>query len=140
MLSINMNQDVEQYQEPVVAGFNARQTIYGLLALAAGSALVCILYFVCKVPLIGGIYAAMPLCAVIMLPALGKQYGLTVTERIRGSNRRGRVLLYGSTAVDSKKENGKDAKSVKERKKKQKKENQKKGTFLKNQKQAGASL
>ena len=96
MLSVNMNQDVEKYQESVAAGLNAQQTIAALLALAAGTCVICILYFCFGLPLVIDIYVAIPVCVPIILPALGRQYGLSVTERIKQSNKKKQVLLFYS--------------------------------------------
>ncbi len=97
MLSININQDVEQYQEPVAAGMNAKQTIAVILSIAAAALVTCIAYFGFGIPLKVAIYIAIPVCVPIMLPALGKQYGLTVMERFRGSNKRKQVVAFATT-------------------------------------------
>lgn len=97
MLSININQDVEQYQETVAAGMNAKQTIAAILSILAAALVVCIAYFGFGIPLKAAIYIAIPVCVPIMLPALGKQYGLTVMERFKGSNRRKHVVAFATT-------------------------------------------
>ena len=83
MLSVNMNQDVEKYQESVAAGLNAQQTIAAILALAVSTCVICILYFGFDLPLVIDVYIAIPVCIPIILPALGRQYGLSVTDRIK---------------------------------------------------------
>lgn len=103
-MSININRDVEQYQESVVFGLNAKQAVAALLALAVGTGMTCALYFAACLPIQVSIYLSLPFCIPILLPVLGTQYGLTVAERIRQSNKRKRVLSYG--AVPVKKENG----------------------------------
>ena len=90
MLSVNMNQDVEKYQESVAAGLNAQQTIAAILALAVSTCVICILYFGFDLPIV------MDVCIPIILPALGRQYGLSVTDRIKQSNKRKRVILFYS--------------------------------------------
>lgn len=97
MLSININQDVEQYQETVAAGMNAKQTIAAAAAMAAVAMVVCIAHFVFAIPFETAIYIGIPVCIPIMLPALGKQYGLTVMERVRGSNKRKQVVAFAAT-------------------------------------------
>ena len=96
MLSVNMNQDVEKYQESVAAGLNAQQTIAAILALAVSTCVICILYFGFDLPLVIDVYIAIPVCIPIILPALGRQYGLSVTDRIKQSNKRTRVILFYS--------------------------------------------
>lgn len=94
MLSVNINQDVEKYQETIAFGLNAKQTIAALLALAAGVGITCLLYFGAGLPVEVSIYVSLPICVPIMLPALGKQYGLTLMERVKQSNKRKKVLVY----------------------------------------------
>ncbi len=60
MLSVNMNQDVEKYQESVAAGLNAQQTIAAILALAVSTCVICILYFGFDLPLVIDVYIAIP--------------------------------------------------------------------------------
>lgn len=99
MLSININRDVEQYQESVFFGLNGKQAGTVLLTLAAGVGITCLLYFGIGLSMQVSIYVSLPVCVPIMLPALGKQYGLTVTERIMQSNKRRRVLSYASVPM-----------------------------------------
>lgn len=94
MLSVNINQDVEQYQETVIAGLNGKQAIAVLLALAAGTAVVCGLYMGLGVPLEIAVYIAIPVCTPFILSVFGSRYGLSTTERIHGNNKRKQVLLY----------------------------------------------
>lgn len=141
MLSVNMNQDVEKYQESVAAGLNAKQTIAALLALIVGTCIICILYFAFELPLVIDIYIAIPVCIPIILPALGRQYGLSVMERIRQSNKRKRVILFCAAYEKAimKKTNQKKSGKKKEityDKKQSKKEKNKKGRpFFKGKKQ-----
>lgn len=98
MLSITINYDVEQYQESVLAGLNARQTLAAVLALMTGTGLVCLLSFRFGLPVDMSIYISMPFCIPIILPALGRKNGLTIWQRFaRGSFHRRKKLLYGST-------------------------------------------
>lgn len=102
MLSVTINYDVEQYQESVIAGLNAKQTIAALLALAAGTGIVCLLNFGFGLPLDTSIYIAMPFCIPIVLPALGKQYGLSVWDRILHGCHGGRKkLIYQSAEAQN---------------------------------------
>lgn len=103
MLSVNINQDVEQYQEAVVFGLNARQTAGALLAVLVGAGITCLLYFRFGLSMQISIYTALPFCIPVMLPVMGKQYGLTVPERIRQSNRKKQVLTYKALSEVKKK-------------------------------------
>lgn len=99
MLSVNINQDVEQYQESVAFGLNAKQTTAALMALIVGIGITCLLYFAMGFSMEVSIYASLPFCIPIMLPALGKKYGLTVTEQIRQSNKKKRMIAYKVVSV-----------------------------------------
>ncbi len=94
MLSVNINQDVEQYQETVLAGLNAKQAIAVLFALAAGTAVVCGLYFGFGVPVEIAVYVAIPVCTPFILSVFGSRYGLSTPERMIQANKRKQVLLY----------------------------------------------
>lgn len=97
MLSINMNQDVEQYQESVAAGLNAKQTIAAILAMVVVAVVTCILSFGIGLSLNTAVFLAVPVSVPVILPAMGKQYGLTVMERFKGSNKRKQVIAYAVT-------------------------------------------
>lgn len=99
MLSVNINRDVEQYQESVFLGLGGKQAVSVLLGLAAGVGTACLLYFIIGLPMQISIYISLPVCVPIVLPALGKKYGLTVTERIRQSNKKKRVLVYRAVPI-----------------------------------------
>lgn len=94
MLSININQNVEQYREPVAFGLDAKQTLAAFFAIMCGVAITCLLHLACGLPIEISIWLSLPVCVPIMLPALGKKHGLTVVEQFRGSNKRRNVLAY----------------------------------------------
>lgn len=103
MLSVNINRDVEQYQESVFLGLGGKQAVSVLLGLAAGVGSACLLYFIIGLPMQVSIYISLPVCVPIVLPALGKKYGLTVTERIMQSNKKKRVLVYRAVPAQTQK-------------------------------------
>lgn len=118
MLSVKINQDIEQYQEPVAFGLNAKQSIAALLAIFTCGGIACLLYFVAGLSREISIYVALPFCVPIMLPVLNKNHGLTVTQQLRGSNRKKRVLAYGAVIPEKeiRKESRTDGKSEREQK------------------------
>lgn len=141
MLSVNMNQDVEKYQESVAAGLNAKQTIAVILALIVGTAVICLLYYGFGIPLVIDIYITIPVCIPIILPALGRQYGLSVTERIRQSNKKKRVVLFCAAKERTNFKKNKQKKSVKKKEKaygkkqSEKEKNKTERSFFKSKKQ-----
>lgn len=96
MLPININRDVEQYQESVAFGLNGQQTIAALVTLAVGMGVTCLLYFKTGLPLEVSIYAAVPCCIMVMVPALKTKDGLSMLEQIKRNSKKGRVLFYHS--------------------------------------------
>ena len=104
MLSVNINQNVEQYRETVAFGLDSKQTWAAIKAIAAGVALMCLLHFGIGLPIEVSIWLALPVCVPIMLPALQKKYGLTVTEQFKEANRRKSELVYASRMPVERKE------------------------------------
>lgn len=104
MLSVNINQNVEQYRETVAFGLDSKQTWAAIKAIAAGVALMCLLHFGIGLPIEVSIWLALPVCVPIMLPALQKKYGLTVTEQFKEANKRKRELIYASRMPVERKE------------------------------------
>lgn len=115
MLSVNINRDVEQYQESVFLGLGGKQAVSVLLGLAAGVGSACLLYFIIGLPMQVSIYISLPVCVPIVLPALGKKYGLTVTERIMQSNKKKRVLVYRAVPVQLQKNIETERQKIKKR-------------------------
>lgn len=97
MLSVNINRDVEQYQESVMAGMNAKQTIAILAALLIGAGAVCFGYFFLGIPIEMAVYLAVPFSAPIILSVFGKDGDITIWEKIRGAGKK--QFFYGSTEI-----------------------------------------
>lgn len=97
MLSVNINRDVEQYQESVMAGMNAKQTIAVLAAVLVGAGVVCFSYFVIRVPIEIAVYLALPFCAPIILSVFGKDGDITIWEKMKGVGKK--QFFYGSTEI-----------------------------------------
>lgn len=104
MLSVNINRDVEQYQESVLLGLNARQTVSALVTLLGGVGIIAACHYLAGISLQTGVYLAMPVCILLFLPALKTKEGIPVTELVKRSGQRRRKLLYKS--VDVKKQGG----------------------------------
>ena len=99
MLSVNINRDVEQYQESVLLGLNARQTVSALVTLLGGVGIIAACHYLAGISLQTGVYLAMPVCILLFLPALKTKEGIPVTELVKRSGQRRRKLLYKSMDV-----------------------------------------
>lgn len=101
MLSININQDVEQYQESVVLGLNAPQTIAGIITLVVGIGVTCLLHIGFGMAVEESAYISVPFCVLTILPVLKTQDGMRITERLKKSHQRKQILLYHTTDLDA---------------------------------------
>lgn len=96
MLSVNINRDVEQYEETIAFGLNASQTIAAIISIIVCIVVTCLLHFILGLSMGISIYLSLSACLFIMLPTLGRRNGLTVIEQIKKTNQKKDVLLYDS--------------------------------------------
>ena len=101
MLSVNINRDVEQYQESVVLGLNATQTIAGIITLVAGIGVTCLLHIGCGMAVEESAYISVPFCVLTILPVLKTKDGISMTERLKKSRQRKQILLYHTTDLEA---------------------------------------
>lgn len=98
MLSININKDVEQYQESVLAGFNAAQFIVIVFGVAAFAGTFALFHFVLHIPMMLCIYIALIPAIPIVLLGFGSKNGMSFFERMKRTLRRKKKpLFYEST-------------------------------------------
>lgn len=83
MLSININQDVEQYRETVAAGMDAKQTLTVIGATAVGAVQMLLFYGILHLPAILSVYLSIPLVIPVIMKGFGNKDGLTVKERLQ---------------------------------------------------------
>ena len=98
-LSFEMNNDIEKYEEDVVAGFGLKKVLYGLVGLIIGVGLAALLYFLLNVPLIVCCYVATPFCAIAVMLGSYRPEGMSIGQYIRyklSKKNRG-PLIYSST-------------------------------------------
>lgn len=102
MLSININKDVEQYQESVLAGFNASQIIYlGLGGLAFGGSFA-LLHYTLSIPMMLCVYISIVPCAPFILMGFGAKNGMSFFERMKKMlGRKKEPLWFLSTELGS---------------------------------------
>ena len=77
-LIIEINKDIEKYQESVAMGFTAKQLIYSVLALGSGCLIVFLLYE--KIGLTFSCYVAVPIVVPIALCGFYSYNGMGFTE------------------------------------------------------------
>lgn len=138
---IEMNEDIEKYEETVVMGLTARQAIFSFLSLMVGAGIILFLYFCVGIGIMVSCYIAIPFVMPIALMGFYKYNGMNFFQffsRFIASFRLSKPLLYQSTEnmkeyekLMIQPEDKKKIRQVKE-KKVQKKMNKKKflGTFL----------
>ena len=75
---IEINKDIEKYQESVAMGLSAKQLLYSVLALGSGCAIVFLLYE--KIGLTFSCYVAVPIVAPIALCGFYSYNGMGFRE------------------------------------------------------------
>lgn len=94
---IEINKDIEKYQESVAMGFSAKQLLYSILALGSGCAIVFFLYE--KIGLTFSCYVAVPIVAPIVLCGFYSYNGMGFREvftRYMKSIFRNKALVFQS--------------------------------------------
>lgn len=97
---IEMNEDIEKYEETVMMGLTAQQTIFSGLAVGAGAGIVCLLYFKAGMSMMLSCYAAIPVVMPIALMGFYQYNGMNFFQfffRFIKSFGMSRPLLYRST-------------------------------------------
>ncbi len=95
---IEINKDIEKYQESVAMGLSAKQLLYSVLALGSGCAIVFLLYE--KIGLTFSCYVAVPIVAPIALCGFYSYNGMGFREvfiRYMRSIFRNKVLVFKSS-------------------------------------------
>ncbi len=94
---IEINKDIEKYQESVAMGLSAKQLLYSVLALGSGCAIVFLLYE--KIGLTFSCYVAVPVVAPIALCGFYSYNGMGFREvftRYMKSIFRNKALVFQS--------------------------------------------
>ncbi len=95
---IEINKDIEKYQESVAMGLSAKQLVYSILALGSGCGIVFLLYE--KIGLTFSCYVAVPIVAPIALCGFYSYNGMGFREvftRYMRSIFRNKVLVFQSS-------------------------------------------
>lgn len=97
-LIIEINKDIEKYQESVAMGLSAKQLVYSILALGSGCGIVFLLYE--KIGLTFSCYVAVPIVAPIALCGFYSYNGMDFREvftRYMKSIFRNKALVFQSS-------------------------------------------
>ena len=95
---IEINKDIEKYQESVAMGLSAKQLVYSVLALGSGCGIVFLLYE--KIGLTFSCYVAVPIVAPIALCGFYSYNGMDFREvftRYMKSMFRNKALVFQSS-------------------------------------------
>lgn len=95
---IEINKDIEKYQESVAMGLSAKQLVYSILALGSGCGIVFLLYE--KIGLTFSCYVAVPIVAPIALCGFYSYNGMGFREvftRYLKSIFRNKALVFQSS-------------------------------------------
>lgn len=95
---IEINKDIEKYQESVAMGLSAKQLVYSILALGSGCIIVFLLYE--KIGLTFSCYVAVPIVAPIALCGFYSYNGMGFMEvftRYMRSIFRNKALVFKSS-------------------------------------------
>ena len=95
---IEINKDIEKYQESVAMGLSAKQLVYSILALGSGCGIVFLLYE--KIGLTFSCYVAVPIVAPIALCGFYSYNGMDFREvftRYMKSMFRNKALVFQSS-------------------------------------------
>ncbi len=98
-LIIEINKDIEKYQESVAMGLTAKQLVYSILALSSGCLIVFLLYE--KIGLTFSCYVAVPIVAPIALCGFYSYNGMGFREvftRYMRSIFRNKTLVFRSSS------------------------------------------
>jgi hypothetical protein len=104
-LIIEINKDIEKYQESVAMGLSAKQLLYSVIALGSGCAIVFLLYE--KIGLTFSCYVAVPIVAPIALCGFYSYNGMGFREvftRYMKSIFRNKALVFKSSGYQEMRE------------------------------------
>jgi hypothetical protein len=101
LLNIDVNKNVEdpQFDEDVLKGFNAKDSIVIVFALVIGVLMISGAYYLLHWPLMVAVYAATPFIAIIIVLGFFNRNGLGLIKGLKKSfqKNKGKPLTYMST-------------------------------------------
>ena len=98
-LTVDICNDVEQYEESVVAGFNLKKTLYIGAAVLVGAACIAFFYFVLHINILLSVYLMMPFVAPIVIKGFYRDGKGSFLKDILGMRKKSKPLVYHSTEI-----------------------------------------
>lgn len=91
--------DIQKYEESVVAGLNWKKTVYAGIAVVVGGVLALLLVVFFHIPIIFGVYGATPLSGLIIVIGFYEKDGMTFMQIMKKKLCRSQSgpVLYSST-------------------------------------------
>lgn len=81
MLQINVNRNIDDYKESVIAGFSARETLFIGVGLMASVSCMLILTLFLHIPLVMAMYGSLPACIPFVLTGFFSKDGMSYWQR-----------------------------------------------------------
>lgn len=102
MINIDMNYDIDDCKESVIGGLNFKQTLSAILALIIGAGVTCFTNLVLHIPLVIGVYIAIPFVAVIALFCIIEKDGMTYGKQMLISlKKQEKIICYLAEDAES---------------------------------------
>ncbi|MBP3609468.1 MAG: PrgI family protein [Lachnospiraceae bacterium] len=96
-LTIDICNDVEQYEESVVAGFNLKKTLCIGAAVIVGAAGMALFHFAFHINILVSVYMMMPLVAPIIIKGFYREGKGSLLKDILGMGKKSKPLVFRST-------------------------------------------
>lgn len=101
MLSVNINSDVEKYEESVIGTFNAQQSIYIIISFFVGVGAFCLFFLALDFGIVASCYLSIPFIIPVIIAGFGKKDGVSFYRRIINIlTLRKKPLLYSCSYVN----------------------------------------
>jgi hypothetical protein len=87
-LSVDTCNDIEKYEESVVAGLNAKKTAYTAVAILVGGVFGLLVYYFFHLPMILCVYAATPATGIVIMLGFYERDGMTLLQLMKNKKRK----------------------------------------------------
>ena len=98
-LTIDICNNVEQYEESVVAGFNLKKTLYIGASVLVGAACIAVFYFVFHINILISVYMMMPFVAPIVIKGFYRDGKGSLLKELLNLRSKSKPLVFRSTEV-----------------------------------------
>lgn len=111
-LSIDTCNDIEKYEESVVAGLNAQKSICAVIAVACGGVFGLLLGFIAHLPMMVCVYGATPITCVIIVVGFYEKDGMNFIQAAKNKRRKNQNKPICYISTETKAEYEKHSKEV----------------------------